>query len=218
MPNGVFVCDAQPIVIEGVEKVLGACEDLRLVGSAATVNDAVRALPELRPELVVLGYATQSRALLPQITQVRECSPASRVVLWILELSELECFRALQLGARGILRKTQPVSSVLECLRAVAAGNVWIENSVSNEVLGFMNRASMPRITPREREIVEYVCRGLKNKEIAEALSITPGTVKVHLMHIFEKTGVKDRFQLALQGRQLLGIDDYGVNSHVVSG
>ena len=57
---------------------------------------------------------------------------------------------------------------------------------------------------PREREIVEFVCRGMKNKEIAEALSITPGTVKVHLMHIFEKTGVKDRFQLALQGRQFL--------------
>ena len=60
------------------------------------------------------------------------------------------------------------------------------------------------RITRREREIVEFICRGLKNKEIAEALSITPGTVKVHLMHIFEKTGVKDRFQLALQGRQFL--------------
>ena len=59
-------------------------------------------------------------------------------------------------------------------------------------------------ITPREREIVESVCRGMKNKEIAEALSITPGTVKVHLMHIFEKTGVRDRFQLALQGRQFL--------------
>ena len=57
---------------------------------------------------------------------------------------------------------------------------------------------------PREREIVEFVCRGMKNKEIADALSITPGTVKVHLMHIFEKTGVKDRFQLALQGRQFL--------------
>ena len=66
----------------------------------------------------------------------------------------------------------------------------------------------IPRMTPRERQIVELVCRGMKNKEIAVALSITPGTVKVHLMHIFEKTGVKDRFQLALHGRQLAGFGD----------
>jgi hypothetical protein len=54
---------------------------------------------------------------------------------------------------------------------------------------------------------VQQICEGLKNKEIAEALSITAGTVKVHLMHIFEKTGVKDRFELAIQGRKLLGLD-----------
>jgi DNA-binding NarL/FixJ family response regulator len=59
-------------------------------------------------------------------------------------------------------------------------------------------------LTPRERDIVHHVCGGLKNKEIATALSITAGTVKVHLMHIFEKTGVKDRFELAVHGRKLL--------------
>ena len=67
--------------------------------------------------------------------------------------------------------------------------------------------APSPSLTPREKEIVHHVCGGLKNKEIAEALTITPGTVKVHLMHIFEKTGVKDRFELAVLGRRLLGTD-----------
>ena len=67
------------------------------------------------------------------------------------------------------------------------------------------DRRSSPRLTPREKDIVHHVCGGLKNKEIAEALAITAGTVKVHLMHIFEKTGVKDRFELAVQGRRLLG-------------
>ena len=70
-----------------------------------------------------------------------------------------------------------------------------------------MDRRSSPRLTPREKEIVHHVCVGLKNKEIAEALSITSGTVKVHLMHIFEKTGVKDRFELAVHGRRMLGVD-----------
>jgi len=65
-------------------------------------------------------------------------------------------------------------------------------------------------LTPREREIVQQICVGLKNKEIAQTLSITAGTVKVHLMHIFEKTGVKDRFELAMHGRRLLGLDHTG--------
>jgi DNA-binding NarL/FixJ family response regulator len=92
-------------------------------------------------------------------------------------------------------------------LRAVSDGQIWLEDT-NAERLRKQQRRTLPRMTPRERQIVELVCRGLKNKEIAAELSITPGTVKVHLMHIFEKAGVKDRFQLALQGRQILGFEN----------
>jgi DNA-binding NarL/FixJ family response regulator len=95
---------------------------------------------------------------------------------------------------------------MLECLRAVSQGDVWIESSLSDHG-GGLDRRSAPRLTPREKEIVHHVCSGMKNKEIGEALAITPGTVKVHLMHIFEKTGVKDRFELAVNGRRLLGME-----------
>ena len=86
--------------------------------------------------------------------------------------------------------------------RAVGRGNIWIENSISNQVVGFLNRRNLPRLTPREYEIVALICRGMKNKQIADSLNITIGTVKVHLMHIFEKTGVKDRFELGLGSAQ----------------
>ena len=82
-----------------------------------------------------------------------------------------------------------------------------MESSLSDHAMGGLNPRTSPRLTPREKEIVHHVCVGLKNKEIGEALAITPGTVKVHLMHIFEKTGVKDRFELAVHGRRLLGLD-----------
>ena len=77
---------------------------------------------------------------------------------------------------------------------------------MSNQFVGFINRRSTPRLTPREEEILTLVMRGMKNKQIADALSITTGTVKVHLMHIFEKTGVKDRFELAMYGRKIRGL------------
>src|SRR4029079_19645237 len=93
-----------------------------------------------------------------------------------------------------------------ECLRAVGKGNIWIENSISNQVVGFLNRRNLPRLTTREHELVALICRGMKNKQIADALNITIGTVKVHLMHIFEKTGVKVRFELALEAHKLIGM------------
>ena len=133
------------------------------------------------------------------------CQP----ILWVNDLAEIDCFRALQLGARGILKKTLPVEAMLECLRSVGHGNVWMESSQPNPS-GSADRRAAPRLTPREKEIVHHVCGGLKNREIASALSITAGTVKVHLMHIFEKTGVKDRFELAVHGRRLVGIHAAG--------
>ncbi|MEP6536474.1 MAG: response regulator transcription factor [Bryobacteraceae bacterium] len=102
------------------------------------------------------------------------------------------------------MRKSAPVSQMLDCLTRVANGEIWLEKSVDSIEAGNEERFRTPRITRRERDIIEHLCRGLKNKEIAEALDITPGTVKTHLMHVFEKTGMKDRFQLALHGRQLL--------------
>ncbi len=203
----IFVCEAQPVVIEGLARILADTPDLLLVGTASTPNDAIAKVSELRPDIVMIDQASGLRPVFSFLTEMKVASPTSRTVLWIVDLAEIECFRALQLGARGILRRTLPVAIMLDCLRSVANGNLWLEHPISDQVVGFLNRKSTARLTPREREIVRAVCRGMKNKEVAELLHITAGTVKVHLMHIFEKTGVKDRFELAVQGPKLLGLE-----------
>jgi two-component system nitrate/nitrite response regulator NarL len=206
-PISVFACEAQPIVLEGLARVLAGCEDLSLVGAASNLNEALQGIHERKPQVVLVDQAAGLRAIFQFIADAKNVSSTTHPVLWVTELAEIECFRALQMGARGILRKSMAVPTLLECLRAVGGGSIWIENSISNQVVGFLNRKQAPRLTPRERQIVRYVCQGLKNKQIGEALQITPGTVKVHLMHIFEKTGAKDRFELAVHGRRLLGIE-----------
>ena len=203
----IFVCEAQPVVIEGLARILADTPDLLLVGTASTPHDAIAKVSELRPDIVMIDQASGLRPVFSFLTEMKVASPTTRTVLWIVDLAEIECFRALQLGARGILRRTLPVATMLDCLRSVANGDLWLENPISDQVVGFLNRKSTARLTPREREIVRAVCRGMKNKEVAELLHITAGTVKVHLMHIFEKTGVKDRFELAVQGPKLLGLD-----------
>jgi two-component system, NarL family, nitrate/nitrite response regulator NarL len=206
----VYACESQPIVIEGLHRALAGKDDLSLVGSSNSANDALVQIATLRPHVALLDQSGGLKAVFRLLTDVKSSSPQTLPILWVSELAEVECFRALQLGARGILKKTLPISSMLECIRAVAKGSVWIEHTLSSQVVGFLSRRQAPRLTPREREIVRCLCRGMRNKEIARELTITAGTVKVHLMHIFEKTGVKDRFELAVHGRKLLGLESDG--------
>jgi two-component system nitrate/nitrite response regulator NarL len=193
-----------------LEKVLASCDDLEYVGAAAGLTDALDALRQFQPALILIGQTAGLKVVFQFISDVRNTSSSCQPVLWVNDLAEIDCFRALQLGARGILKKTLPIESLVECLRSVGRGDVWIEGTLSDQVVGALDRRSAPRLTPREKEIVHHVCGGLKNKEIAEALRITAGTVKVHLMHIFEKTGVKDRFELAVHGRRMLGAEHAG--------
>jgi two-component system nitrate/nitrite response regulator NarL len=206
----VFACESQPIVLEGLSKVLAGCDDLEYIGAASGLSDTLDALRRQQPNLILIGQTAGLKVVFQFISDVRSTSSSCQPILWVNDLAEIDCFRALQLGARGILKKTLPVESLVECLRSVGRGDVWIEGTLSDQVVGALDRRSAPRLTPREKEIVHHVCGGLKNKEIAEALRITAGTVKVHLMHIFEKTGVKDRFELAVHGRRMLGVEHAG--------
>jgi two-component system, NarL family, nitrate/nitrite response regulator NarL len=202
----VFACEAQPIVLEGLAQVLSQDAGFEYLGSASHLTDALDVVREQHPDIVLVDQSAGLKQVFQFISDVKSTWSRCQPVLWANDLAEIDCFRALQLGARGILKKTVPVAAMIECLRVVAQGEVWIEDSLADRTAGAVERRSAPRLTPREKEIVQQVCGGRKNKEIAEALAITPGTVKVHLMHIFEKTGVKDRFELAVQGRRLLSV------------
>jgi two-component system, NarL family, nitrate/nitrite response regulator NarL len=197
----VFACEEQPIVVEGLLRAFERCGDITLTGSVPVPGPVI--LSQLQDvDVLLLGQPPAARSALPLLASVAETQGSLLpIVVWVSDLTEMDVFRALQMGARGVLRRTQSVGVLLECLRAVASGSVWVDPSMSSRVP--RGGASM-RITAREREVIEHVCRGMKNRDIARAMSITQGTVKVHLMHIFEKTGVRDRFTLALQGRQIL--------------
>lgn len=201
----VFACESQPIVLEGLAKVLSGCEDFDYVGSAPALHDAFVAVRQSQPDIVLLDHSAGLKAVFEFIADVKNAAANCQPVLWAHDLADVDCFRALRCGARGILKKTLPVGALIDCLRAVGRGDVWLEGAPEPAAEG--DRRSAPRLTPREKQIVQQICEGHKNKEIAETLSITAGTVKVHLMHIFEKTGVKDRFELAIQGRKLLGLE-----------
>jgi two-component system, NarL family, nitrate/nitrite response regulator NarL len=201
----VFACEAQPVALEGLQKVLGACDDLVLAGTVSRITDALDAISSLRPEVALVDLSAGLAPAIRLVTGLKTAEVPTHVVLWVVDLPEMEAFRALQMGVRGILKKTLPVAKLLECLREVGGGKIWMDDS--EHVAQFIQRKDASRLTPREKEVVRLICRGMKNKQIAENLHITAGTVKVHLMHIFEKTGLKDRLALAVHGRELVGVE-----------
>ncbi len=139
------------------------------------------------------------------IVELRNMPKPVGVVVWGVAMTEAEALRLLQVGARGILRKSASLHLISSCLRAVASGSSWMEDGVFREAHR-ADRYPRSELTPREQQVLELVEQGFKNREIALELGIRPGTVKIHLKHIFEKTGVRGRFGLALNGLKDRGV------------
>ncbi len=203
MSVSIFACESQPILVEGLRKALSDHGDLAFAGAVANGNDALDAMCRAQADVVLIDLTGGLTRALRLVAGLKAICPNSYAVLWIVDLPETDSLRALQMGVRGIVKKTLPVESLIECIREVAAGKIWTDQT--EPVIEFLRGKDAARLTPREREIVALICRGMKNKQIADNLHITPGTVKVHLMHIFEKTGLKHRLALAVHGRELIG-------------
>ncbi|MGB7763368.1 MAG: response regulator transcription factor [Bryobacteraceae bacterium] len=201
----IAVCDTEPIAIEGLRGLLEATGELRVVAAESTLGDGMDAVRELRPAVLLVDKALGIHAVLDWLIALRQMDQRPAVIVWGAALSESEALRILQAGATGVIRKTSKLDSVMACVRAVAAGGSWMEDSVLLERDRPYRTARSP-LTGREVEVMDLVERGLKNKDIADALGIRIGTVKIHLKHIFEKTGIRGRYGLALSGLKEKGL------------
>ena len=200
----VFVCETEPVVVAGLRWFLDETQEFALVGQATSVSGAIASVQELRPDLLLMDHSSGGRSTLHFLSEMAFLSASTVCVLWTRDVPESELVRAFRAGAKGFVKKTSPLPVLLEALRRVADGETFLEESASPTLRQWATRRHLPRLTPREREIIQLVSEGMKNREIAERLEITPGTVKVHLMHVFEKTGARDRYELAIRGARLL--------------
>ena len=206
----ILVCDTQPVAIEGVRGLLGRCDDLRFAGAVASLEAAFELTRGLNPAAIVIDKSFGTPAItdwLHRFAASGETKPGEATasglkaapVIWGSGINESEALRFLQAGARGVLRRTSEPETLLTCLRSVTSGNTWLEDGIfaDTERVPHQRRS---QLTPREIEVAGLVEQGLRNRDIAHNLGIRTGTVKIHLKHIFEKTGVRGRYGLALNG------------------
>ena len=194
----VAVCESQPVTAEGLHAIVARCKDMAFLGRTDSLPAASEIVRQLRPDVCLVDKSLGIQAVMEWVTQAKMLSQhATEVVVWGVSITEAEALRLLQAGAKGILRKTSDAATVVACLEAVSNGSSWMADSVFRDTYR-MERRSRSELTSREHQVLELVEQGMKNKDIARELGIRPGTVKIHLKHIFEKTGVRGRYGLAL--------------------
>lgn len=199
----VAICDTEPIAIEGLRAMLEPVEDLQVVGAETSLISAMDIVREYSPSLVLIDKAFGIHAVMDWTRRVRGAGTSALV--WGVSVSAGEAMRIVQAGALGVVRKSAELPALLKALRTVAAGNTWMEECFLRESDRSV-RGHRSNLTGRELQVLELVEQGMRNKDIASTLGIQAGTVKIHLKHIFEKTGIRGRYGLALTGLREKGL------------
>jgi DNA-binding NarL/FixJ family response regulator len=199
----VVVCDTQPLAIEGIRSLLKQSEGLDFAGGITSLLGGMELVRTLRPEIMLLDRSFGDIGVMEVLSFLRS-NPMVKVIVWGHGIGEPEALRMLQSGAKGVLRKTATPANVVGCIRAVCEGQTWMQE----QILGDELRSAPGRspLTAREQQVLELIEKGFRNREIASTLGIQTGTVKIHLKHIFEKTGVRGRYGLALTGLRGKGV------------
>ncbi len=201
----VGVCDTQPVTAAGVRAILGACPDLEFLWAVSSLDEAVRMVRQRPPGVVLADKGLGVNGLIHWILNLKSGTSDTAVVIWGTTMTEGEALRFVQAGAKGVIRKAASPEALLACLRSAGSGTAWMEDLIFRSGARVL-RNTRSDLTPREAQVFGLVEQGLTNNEIARELGIRPGTVKIHLKHLYEKTGIRGRYHLALSGLKDKGI------------
>lgn len=199
----VLVADDDPLTAAGIEALL-ANSNFQIVASVRTGKDVLETLGTTRPDILVLDIRMPERSGLDVLRTLRGRGDTRPIVLLTGSIDDQGAREAMDLGVNGVVIKASAPRDLPVCLETVVQGRRWFDQEVMQRVMERVHspgaRDPLEQLSARERGIVSLVRRGLRNKEIAEELGLTEGTVKVHLHKIFEKLGVHSRTELILLG------------------
>jgi DNA-binding NarL/FixJ family response regulator len=204
----VVLADDHPLVLSALQQLLEAEPGYRVAAKCLNGREALQAVREHQPDLLVLDLRMPEMGALDVLRALNEERRPVRTVILTAALGEDEVLEALRLGARGVVLKDMAPRLLLQCLQKVLAGEQWLEKESVGRALEklFRREAASAELsstlTARELEVVRLVAGGLRNKEIAETLSITVGTVKLHLHRIYQKLAVDGRVELTILARE----------------
>jgi DNA-binding NarL/FixJ family response regulator len=207
-PVRVLIADDQPLVRHGLRASFDGAADIVVAGEAANGRDAVRAVQEVGPDVVLMDIQMPVMNGLESTREIIRLTAGSTKII-ILSMFDLDdyVFAALRLGASGYVLKDAPTQKLAEAVRDVASGNAVLSPAVTRRLIQEFARrpvleSTVPpgivRLTEREQAVLRFLVRGHRNEDIAAQLGVGESTVKSHVQHLYHKLGVHDRVQLVI--------------------
>ena len=210
-PTTLFLIDDHTLLRRGLVALLSQQPDLRVVGEAGDAAEALRLLPALRPDVILLDNHLPGVRGVDAIAGLREASQASRVLMLTVSEDGQDLAAALRNGAQGYLLKTIDGDLLAQAIRRAARGEPVVSPEMMGKLVAAFQSQGAPTpeplpeeeepasvLSPREEDVLREIARGLSNKEIARALDIAETTVKIHVQHILRKLGLSSRVQAAV--------------------
>lgn len=200
----VLIVDDNGLFRDGLVGLLARLDDIDVIGAAGSGEEAIRRTPILRPDVVLMDIAMAGMGGVEATRQILEMSPGTAVCMLTVSEQERDLFAAVRAGARGYLAKSVELNVLATAIRTLSEGGALVSPHLARDLLNAFAQFSPPardtatdKLTPREREILALVGRGMSNPEIADRLVIAENTVKVHLRNILDKLQVHSRAQAA---------------------
>ncbi len=197
----VFLVDDHPMTREGLAAIINRQPDLEVSGDASNAAEAMSALPHAKPDLIVTDLTMPDGSGLELIKKVHAILPATPVLVLSMHDELLYAERALHAGARGYLMKDAGAEKVLEAIRLVLAGQVYVSPQMNRRLLDSVagpaaDASPIGSLSPREFEVFQLIGKGLSTKEVATQLSLSPKTIEAHRANIREKLQLNDSLSL----------------------
>ena len=198
-----LLADDHPMIRQAIE-VLLRDTGFELVGMAGTGRATLDEVERLRPDLLLLDVQMPDGGGIEVLRKLRAARTPIKIVLLTAGIDDPALLEAKALKVDGMVLKNSDPAFLLECLDSVRQGRSWIDPELKQRANRLAASGRRVPLAPRERQLIGFVRKGLRNREIAAELGVTEGTVKAYLHAIFEKLGVSNRTELAIRADQLL--------------
>jgi DNA-binding NarL/FixJ family response regulator len=184
--------DDHPLLREGIAMIVNSQSDMALVSQAASGAEAIQQYREHLPDVTLMDLRLPDLSGIDAMIAIRTEFPDARIIMLTTFEGDVEIQRALEAGARGYLLKSMPPNELVKVIRQVHEGKKRVPPEIAAQLAEHMSDESL---TAREVEVLSHVALGNRNRDIADLLHISEETVKVHIKHVMEKLGAKDRTQ-----------------------
>jgi DNA-binding NarL/FixJ family response regulator len=201
----ILLAEDQTLMRQGLKTILESEDDLRVVGEAADGKTAVKLALQLRPDLILMDVQMPQMNGVEAVAALVGAWPEAKVIILTTFDRDDYVFQGVRAGAMGYLLKDVPAEKLVETIRRVQAGDVFIQPEIASRTLRAALRPEQGLVEPlsdREREVLVMLAQGIPNKEIADRLHIAEGTVKNHVSNILGKLQVQNRTQAANFARE----------------